>query len=58
MSADVDKADIANVIAAGLIVAGMAYAVLTSNTQLVTTFGAAGIGYLFGKAAKPNAKPQ
>ena len=48
----IDKADIANYVAAGLIVSAMGFAIVTQNTQLVTTAMGAGIGYLFGKAAK------
>ena len=49
---DIDKADIANWIAAGLIASGMAFGILTLNIELVTAGLGAGIGYLFGRAAK------
>lgn len=49
-----DKADIANITAAFIILTGMFYGVMIRETQLVTTLSAAGIGYLFGKAGRRN----
>jgi len=48
------KAEIANVVAAALIIIGMLYAIAIEDLQLVTMLASAGIGYLFGKAAKSN----
>lgn len=46
------KAEIANWVAAALIVSGLLYAISIDDLQLVTMLASAGIGYLFGKAAK------
>jgi len=50
------KAEIANVVASALIVSGMLYAIAIGDLQLVTMLASAGIGYLFGKAAKNGSK--
>ncbi len=50
------KAEIANVVAAAIIVSGMLYAISIGDLQLVTMLASAGIGYLFGKASKSNGK--
>jgi len=48
----IKRATIANIVSAILVVAGMAYAFYTSNTDLVTFLAGAGVGYLFKRWAE------
>ncbi len=50
------RAEIANWVAAGLVITGMLYGIAVKDLQVVTMLASAGIGYLFGKAAKSNGK--
>ncbi len=50
------RAEIANWVAAGLVITGMLYGVAINDAQIVVMLASAGIGYLFGKASKSNGK--
>jgi len=52
LSEVIRKATVANIVAAVLVVGGMAYAFYTSNTDLVTFLAGAGVGYLFKRWAE------
>ena len=45
------KSSVANVVSAVVVIGGLAYAIYTKNTDLVSFITGAAIGYLYKKAA-------